>query len=567
MYKLKRVFKKNKIKDRNKDLAPDEIFIDSENLPDFDEDQFEGRIEKSISSKTFFFFGSACFLVLAIFFGRAYFLQSIQGETYVKRSEQNYLRNTLLFTKRGIIFDRNDSKIAWNVASDTVPEFNLRKYTDLAGLSTVLGYVKYPSKDKYGFYYSTDYDGKDGVEQFFNDKLTGVNGEKIVEVDAAGKVQTENVVRPPIDGENIKLSIDSGLQNKVFSTIEDLAQKAGFSGGAGVIVDVNTGEIISMASYPEYDSQILTDGSDSKKINFYLNDKNKPFLDRAIDGLYTPGSIVKPYMAVAALSENVIDQFASIFSSGSISIPNPYDSEHPTIFNDWKAHGYTDMRKALAVSSDVYFYEIGGGFQGQKGLGIGNIDKYMKMFGFGSQINSPFFKGSAGTVPTPEWKKINFNNDDWRIGDTYHTSIGQYGFQVSPIQAARAMASIANGGKLLEPTILFGDKLGETDLNINPDYLKVIREGMHDAVTKDYGLGKGLYSNDYSIAIKTGTAELGNKKQFVNSWITGFFPYDNPKYAFAVIMERGPSTNSMGGVYIMRQVMDWIALYRSQYVK
>ncbi len=567
MNRIKKYFKGNPYTKRQQEIAPDEILIDAENLPEFDEDQFEGRLEKTISAKTFFIFGFFCMMVLGIFFSRSLFLQAANGEKYLARSEKNRLRNTILFAKRGIIFDRNDEKLAWNVASDTLPEYNLRKYTDTSGISTVLGYLKYPSKDKYGFYYSEDFIGKDGVEKTYNERLTGQNGKRIIEVDAAGKIESENLVEEPKDGQNLKLSIDAALQHSLFSAIEDLYKRIGFYGGAGVIMDIHTGEIIAMASYPEFDSQVMTDGNDQTRIKYYLNNKNNHFLDRVTNGLYTPGSIVKPFMSYAVLSEKVIDPLTNIYSSGQISLPNPYDPSNPSIFKDWKAHGYVDMRKAIAVSSDVYFYEVGGGFENQKGLGIEKIDQYMKMFGFGQSISSDFFEGLSGTIPTPEWKQKIFN-EDWRVGDTYHTSIGQYGFQVSPIQIVRGVSAIANGGKLLYPSILYGgeDKL-TIDLNLNSDYLKIIKEGMHDTVIKDYGSARSLLSNDYTVAAKTGTAELGSKKQFVNSWAEGFFPYENPKYAFAVIMEKGPTGNTMGGIYVMRQVLDWMAIYRPEYLK
>jgi len=559
-------FKNNSYKDRSKDIDPDEIFLDSENLPKFDTNQFEGRIEKPISSRTFIFFGAVCSLIISLFFMRSFFLQVVNGSTYWQRSENNRLRYTLIFTKRGIIYDRFDNKLAWNKYDESSPEFALRKYDDTPGLSSVVGYLKYPSKDKYGFYYNEDFVGYDGVEKFYNNILAGQNGLKIVEIDASQKLQSENTIRLPEDGKDLKLSIDSPLQTKLYNTIANLSHAVGFTGGAGVIMDVNTGEVITLASYPEYDSQILTDGTDEATINQYLKNKNNPFLNRAIDGLYTPGSIVKPFMSIAALSENIIDPKTKILSTGSISIPNIYDPLHPSVFKDWRAQGYVDMRQALAVSSDVYFYEIGGGYQDQKGLGITLIDKYMSDFGFGKDIPDGFFKGVSGVIPDPQWKKENFNGEDWRIGDTYHTSIGQYGFQVSPIQVVRAVASIANGGKLLEPSIFFGgnpDKF--VQLGFNQDYFKTVREGMKLGV--DSGIAIGLKSDFVSLGAKTGTAELGSKKQFVNSWVTGFFPYDNPKYAFAIIMEKGPVGNTMGALYVMRQILDWLSVNRYQYLK
>ena len=564
--KVKKKIKGNPYKDRINDIDPDEIFLDSENLPKFNVDQFEGRIEKPISSRTFVFFGIVCFLIFVGFTIRSINLQVTNGSYYLQKSENNRLRNTLVFANRGVIYDRNDNKLAWNVESESSPEFALRKYSSTLGLSHVLGYIKYPSKDSSGFYYSEDFVGKDGVEKYYSDILSSKNGLRIVEVDAHGAIQSQSVVRPAVDGQDIKLSIDSNLQSEIYKIISDLANRVGFTGGAGVIMDVNTGEVLALTSYPEYDSQILTDGTNSLAINQLLKNKNNPFLDRAINGLYTPGSIVKPYMSIAALNENIIDPNTKILSTGSISIPNVYDPLHPSVFKDWRAQGWVDMRHAIAVSSDVYFYEVGGGYENQKGLGISLIDKYMHLFGFGLDIPNSFFTGTSGVIPDPLWKAENFSGEKWNIGDTYHTSIGQYGFQVTPIQTVRAVASIANGGKLLEPSILLGgnpDKF--IQLNLDPADYKVVREGMKLGVEE--GVAVGLNTGYLSLGAKTGTAELGSKKQFVNSWVTGFFPYDNPKYAFAVIMEKGPVTNTMGGVYVMRQVLDWMHANTPQYLK
>lgn len=561
------------VKNRDKNLDPDEIFIDSSNLPNFDTYQFEGRLEKSISRRTLFILAGCFFFIFCIFIGKVWSLQIDKGEYYFTKSENNRLRNTLVFAKRGIIFDRTGTELAWNVENLDEKSFDLRKYIPLDGFSHLLGYLKYPSKDKYGFYYTDVFDGKDGIEKNFNAVLSGQNGKRIVEVDALGKLQSENIIENPKDGDNIKLSIDAGLQNQIFKEIKDLSTRAGFTGGAGVIMDVKTGEILALTSYPEYNSQVLTDGKDKVKINKYLNDSSKPFLNRVIDGLYTPGSTVKPFMAYAALGENIIDQYQNILSTGSISLPNPYDPDKPTVFKDWKAHGYVDMRKALAVSSDVYFYEVGGGFQNQKGLGILAIDKYMKMFGFGSVVpaSSDLFNGPTGVIPTPEWKLENFNGEEWRVGNTYHTSIGQYGFQVSPLQLVRAVAALANGGKLVTPKIILSEDDSAddeiVDLKLNQKYLQIVREGMRDGVIKDYGVARGLNSVDYSVAAKTGTAELGVYKQFVNSWISGFFPYENPKYAFVIIMEKGPVANTTGALSIMRQTLDWMAQNKPEYLK
>ena len=550
---------------KNSEIEPDEIFLDSSNLPEFDRNQFEGRIEKPIQSRSIWYIGVLLFLILLSFTSRLWYLQVVHGGENSQKAENNRLRQTPVFAERGLIYDRNHTLLAWNVPNDTDKSFSLRQYIDLAGLSHVLGYVKYPTKDSSGFYYREQLGGMDGIESFYNTQLAGTNGLQIVETNSTGKVQSESTINPPVHGENMTLSIDARVQNELHKQIVDLADKIGYVGGAGVIMDVHTGEIIALTSDPEFSSQIMTDGSDRNAINAYNKNPNNPFLSKAVSGLYTPGSIVKPFMALAALQEKIIDPSKQILSTGSISVPNPYYPELTSVFRDWKALGWMDMRHALAMSSDVYFYTVGGGYGDQKGLGINLIDSYLKLFGFGTDIDSGFFHDKTGTIPTPEWKAANFNGDAWRLGDTYHTSIGQYGFQVTPIQAVRAVASIANSGFLLEPTILANQPVKKAVVPIDQKNFQIVREGMRLGVTE--GVVGPLKLSYVDVAAKTGTAELGVTKAMVNSWVTGFFPYENPKYAFAVIMEKGDRNNTMSATFVMQGLLDWMSVNAPQYLK
>ncbi len=432
----------------------------------------------------------------------------------------------------------------------------------------MLGYVSYPTKDNSGNYWQTEFIGKDGLEKQYQDIIKGENGSKIREINAKGVVYSENIINIPKQGGDLITSIDSRIQTELFNLIKNLSQNNGFSGGAGILMDVQNGEIIASTSFPEYNSEILSLGKDTKKINGYLNDKKKPFMDKIVSGLYTPGSIVKPFFGLGALAEGVIDQYKRILSTGSISIPNPYFPDQKTIFKDWRANGWTNMAEAISVSSDVYFYEIGGGFENQKGLGIANIEKYAKLFGFGKKTGVDLPDETQGTIPSPEWKALNFKGDAWRIGDTYHTAIGQYGFQVTPIEMVRAVSSIANNGKLLTPHFVMGDTQKENQFSIidlPKEHFDVIHEGMRMAVTS--GTATSLNVPYVEVAVKTGTAQLGVAKNKVNSWVIGFLPYENPKYAFTVMMEAGPTTNSVNASTVMRQLLDWMSVNTPEYFK
>ncbi|MSU56009.1 MAG: hypothetical protein EXS51_01730 [Candidatus Taylorbacteria bacterium] len=551
-----------------REIDPDEIFLDSSNLPQFDRHQFEGRLERPISRRMIVGVGAVFLLVLFVVLSKSFALQIRDGEKYAKQSAQNRLRHTLIFGSRGVFYDRNGTFLAWNVLDEKEPAFSKRKYIDKPGLSHVLGYLKYPSKDRAGFYYKVDFEGQGGIEKYYNEYVAPQHGIKIVETDAHGVVESESVLKPPKDGTSVTLTIDARLQEKLYETMEGLTKERGFQGGAAVIMDVATGDLLSLVSFPEYSSQMLTDGSDGAGITKAFADPRKPFLNRATNGLYTPGSIMKPFIALGALEEGVITPEKEIVSTGSITVPNPFDPEKPTVFKDWKAHGAVAMRRALAVSSDVYFYEIGGGFEGQKGLGIANIEKYVRMFGFGAEPPGGNFFGEAGVIPNPEWKRLNFDGDGWRLGNTYHTAIGQYGFQITPLQAVRGIAAVANEGKLLEPRIVLEADVppAYSVIPVKTESFAVVKEGMHEAVVRG-GTASALSIPGLSIAGKTGTAELGTLKKLVNSWVVGFFPYEKPRYAFAIIMEKGPRDNTIGASFVARSLFEWMQIYTPEYLK
>ena len=550
-----------------KEIAPDDIFLDSSNLPNFDTDQFEGRLEKSISRKTVVFVACVFILILVLYLLKIGDLQLRQGEYYLAKSENNRLQHLVMFAERGVIYDRNGEKLVWNSsAEENEQSFFKREYSEDKGLAHVLGYVSYPLRDSYGNYYQDEYIGKSGVEKFFNEKLNGENGLKIVEKDALLKTKSESTVQLSQDGENVALSIDARVQNALYGFISDLAEEVGFSGGAGVIMDTQNGEILSLVSYPEYDLKIMSDGKNREEIKKYTEAENKPFMNRVTMGLYTPGSIVKPFLALGALNEKIISPYKQILSTGSIFIPNPYFPEEKSIFKDWKAHGLVDMKDALAVSSNVYFYEIGGGYEGQKGLGIDNINKYIKFFGFSEESGIEAFIEERGVVPNPEWKAKIFDGEEWRIGDTYHTAIGQYGFQVTPLQTVRAVGAIANNGQLLRPTIVAGKGSGISYKNIpiEDEYFQIVKDGMRQAVTE--GTARGLNVPFVQVSAKTGTAERGVTRKKVNSWIVGFYPSDIPRFAFVVMMEEGPQENQIGGLFVMRQLLEWMRNNTPEYL-
>ena len=242
------------------------------NLPKFDKQQFEGTIEKPISKRTIFLFGAFFSLVLILFTSKIFILQIIEGDNYFTQSENNRLENTIIFSERGLVYDRNGLELIANTLSESEDVHAQRNYIAKDGMSHVLGYVGYPLKDKKGNYYEFETVGKDGIEKIFNDELKGENGVKIVEVNALSDKKSEMMINVPVDGDNVTLSIDAELQSFMYNTIRELSGRVGFQGGAGVIMDVKTGEILAMTSFPEYSSDVMSNSENNDKVAEYIFD-------------------------------------------------------------------------------------------------------------------------------------------------------------------------------------------------------------------------------------------------------------------------------------------------------
>ena len=549
-------------KRKYQDIDPDERLIDAENLPGYDQRRLEGRIAPPIEPRAYRSFVIAVSVIGLVFMGQLLKIQIVDSALLSARAEANRLEERLVIAERGIVIDRAGVALAEN---EPAPElgFSIRRYPLGEAAAHLVGYVSYPARDANGYWSKDASTGVSGIEAALDAARAGVNGAEIREVTAQGDIVSGSIVRPPENGDIIALSIDAGIQGALYAGIKERAIAGPFVGGAGAIMDIRTGEILALASYPSFDPEAVALGDDRDAIATYLADTHAPFLDRAIAGLYTPGSVVKPFIAAAALSEGVINPEKKILSTGSISVPNPYDPSHPTVFRDWKAHGWVDMRHAIAVSSDVYFYEVGGGFEDQRGLGISAIEEYLRRFGIGEATGIGLAGEEAGVIPNPAWKLAEFG-ERWLLGNTYHTAIGQYGFQVTPIELTRAVAAIANGGALITPTLIAGQQGAETSIQIPDPNLQVVREGMRLGVIE--GTASALAVPGVAVGGKTGTAEVGARKEFTNSLVIGFFPYDAPRYAFAVVMERSKAGTPVGAPAVMQQVLSWIVANRPEMV-
>ncbi len=556
-----------KLKDRYlHSVEVEEVLLDASNIPEFNVGRMEGKRELPITKKNLLTIWILFLGIAAVFLYQIFTLQIVRGEEFKEIAENNRVDRALIIAERGVVYDRNGEMLAWNEVDSTGEyDFPIRAYTDRLGLGQVLGYVSYPKKDGRGFFFRTDYLGRSGVEEAFDTILKGKNGSKIVEVDALSEVVSEYAVDMPVSGGELHLSIDAELSEAMYNIISTSTTKAGFRSGAGAIMNVKTGELIALTSFPSFDPEVMADGDDVALIETYNNDERLPFLNKVISGAYTPGSIVKPFVAYAALVHDVISPEKVIVSDGYILVPNPYNPENPSRFNDWRVQGPMTMREAIAFSSNVYFYIIGGGFGNQPGIGITKLAEMYRKFGIGSNTGINIAQEQEGVVPDPAWKQEVFN-DDWRLGDTYFTSIGQFGFLTTPIQMLRAYGALANGGKLLTPHVVAGQVSESVDLELNQEYLQIIHEGMRKTVNFDGGTARSLERSDVAIAAKSGTAEVGAGNAYVNSWAAGFWPYEDPEYAFIMMMDKAPRSNALGATRIMGDVVQWMSINRPEYL-
>lgn len=552
------LWRRKKIPDS--EIAPDEIFLDASNAPAFDRARFEGRLEKPLAYGTFVTITVALALLFIILAGRAWYLQITHGSEFASDSAHNSLESVTIFATRGTIVDMNGVILAENVQKE---DGTISRNYPIPALGQIIGYVSLPKKDSKGIYYDTKMTGLAGLEAEYDSLLAGENGQVLTEKDALGNVRSEGVVVPEKDGSILRLSLDANLEKLLATAIRDTVVDKNFIAGAGVIMDVHTGSVRALVSVPSYDPNVMTNGGPADLIKSYSRNIGRPFLNHAVQGVYVPGSIVKPFIAAGALTDGIITPQTIIDDPGFIEVQDPYRPGKKFVYKSWKELGLMDVRRAIAWSSDVFFYTIGGGFGNQKGLGIDRLGYWFKQFGLGSQTGIDLQGEAVGVVPSPEWKKKIFD-EPWYTGDTYFTAIGQYGMQVSPVQMVRATAAVANGGTLPVPTLSADATPVSTVVPISVAALRVVREGMRQTVTD--ATATTLNFSYVKVAAKTGTAQTGTRNQYDNSWVVGFFPYDNPQYAFAIVLERGPEGSGSQAVNVMQTLFNSLYSQNSVYV-
>lgn len=441
-----------------------------------------------------------------------------------------------------------------------------RLYHDPLANAHVIGFVGKISEDEVGIrpeLQNEEMVGKSGVESFYDGILRGKGGKKIIEIDSSGKETRFSFTENPEEGSGIRLTIDGALQEKAYEILTHYTQET--AGASIVAIDVKTGAVRALVSSPSYD--INTFGRTLSAVEFQkiLNNPLKPLFNRAIAGEFPSGSVIKPIVGAAALQEKLIDPEKKIYDEGFITIPNPYRAGEVSTFKDWRKQGWVNFYDAIAVSANVYFYMIGGGYGDQKGLGVELIKKYANAFGLGAKLGIDLNGEQAGFIPDPSTKpQTDPENPIWRIGDTYNMSIGQGGVRVTPLQIINATAAIANGGKLFRPYLLDAilDKDGNVVSQKNPELIREhmvdpgviarVIKGMRQTVTS--GTARRLGEIPVSIAAKTGTAQAGSGKP--HAWVTAFGPAEDPELAVVVMVEHAGEGSTVA-VPIMRDILAW----------
>ncbi|NVN98274.1 MAG: penicillin-binding protein 2 [Geobacteraceae bacterium] len=422
----------------------------------------------------------------------------------------------------------------------------VREYPNVSLASHLLGYIGEVSEKEltvpeFSNYNPGDYIGKSGIERSFESYLHGDDGGRQIEVDARGRYLRTLNETLPVPGQSLVLTIDIDLQK---ATEKALGDKA----AAVVAMDVNSGEILSFASNPGFDPALFTGRMPPEIWKQYLEDKRRPLENKALKGMYPPGSTFKMITALAGLSEGLIDENTTVNCTGEHKLGN-------ATFRCWnkKGHGRVNLKSALRESCDVYFYQLG------ERLGVDKIAEYAKKFGLGEPIGIGIDGEKSGVVPTAAWKEKK-TGTKWFKGETLSVSIGQGYLTATPLQLAAMTAGLANDGKIYRPHVVkkILDRDGKTlreyapellkNSSLKPDHLRLVKEGMLAVVNEPRGTGAAARLYEVKVAGKTGTSQVVKQKDAKmalaylhrdHALFVAFAPYDKPEIAIAVVVEHG----------------------------
>lgn len=439
----------------------------------------------------------------------------------------------------------------------------IRKYYYSSLASHVLGYVGKIGNEEYTQnegYELDDYIGKTGIEYVCEKFLKGKDGLKQTDMSIDGTTTGEYITEEAISGSNVMLTIDAKVQQVAEKALKEniekinngnYGEKREVYAGSVVVLNVKTGEVISMVSYPDFEPQLFVDGISTEKWNEYTVKGRSALINRTMQSAYAPGSIFKMVPATAGLETGKITKDEQIECAGIY--PGGYKPKCWYYTTYGRGHGYLTVSQAIQKSCNCYFYEVG------TRIGIDNIEKYATYFGLGQKTNIELPGEISGTLAGKKlYEKL---DETWYYGNTLSAVIGQAENNFTPIQMARYIAMLTNGGKKLDLTIIKDiinnqgesikteevkdyinkrlgiEKTSEENLNIQKENLKTVLEGMQ-SVTEEGGTAYSVFK-DFPIQVggKTGSAEAGNDK--TNAWFVGFAPYENPEIAVVVLVENG----------------------------
>jgi penicillin-binding protein 2 len=419
-------------------------------------------------------------------------------------------------------------------------------------------------------YLMTDHVGMAGIEAGYEDNLRGSKGARLVEKNVLGQPIRTMQEHPATPGHNLFLTVDTELQLVVAEALREGMESVGSQEGVAIVMNPNTGEVLSMVSLPTYDNNIFVGTIDAEVYGQLNEDPMKPMFNRAVSGTYPPGSIYKIIPAAGALADGVITRDTIIHDPGSIFLPNQYAPDDPSLAQEFvcwlrTGHGDENVIDALAHSCDVYFYQVGGGYLDEfQGLGINSLAKWSTAFGLGEPTYIRLPGEALGHVPTPQWKRLTWQQS-WVTGDTYNMSIGQGDVLVTPLQILNATTAIANGGVIYEPQLVYqiqgaGGEVVQAfaprilrHVNVPSEHLATVAEGMRGAISWEDGTAYRPFAGAIvNVAGKTGTAEycerLENEDgtvdckldqglhQLTHAWFTAYAPYERPEIALVVFI-------------------------------
>jgi len=527
--------------------------------------------------------------------GRLFFLQVIKGSSYRNLSDSNRTRTIPIHAPRGIIFDRNGVPLVFNVpgfreidgdktkligkdealkliseGKTNLEVDSLRGYPYGEATTHVLGYIGQISEEElkqkqFADYRGGDLIGKIGVEREYESMLRGVDGKELVEVNSMGKIIRKLGQTDPIPGENITLTLDSALQVKIFEATKYMKKGA-------VIVSDPQGEILAMVSRPSFDPNLFTMGegyvpnanSAYKSISqIILDSENQPLLNRAIGGVYPPGSTFKLIVAAAGLEDKVIDknfqiEDTGILKLGAFSFGNWYFLQYG------RTDGEVNIVKAIQRSNDIFFYKLA------EMVGVDRLSSFAEKFGLGKRLGIDLAGEQTGTVPTEEWKK-KVIGENWYLGDTYHYGIGQGFLLTTPLQVNGWTQAVANGGLIYKPHVLFSKTVFKTQKFLSEDTVSLIKQGMVEACSTggvawplfDFKVpvsaqaSAGKVGKSVSLACKTGTAQHGGEDTMPHAWITLFAPSDNPQIIVTVLSEDSGEGSNVAAPIAKQILEEW----------